>query len=85
MDFAKGEILFQCLRLIGSGVELGRLLIAAEIQGLVQVPPPAISGPQALGRRRRGATARRWAHQQVRPEAKRRATDAGALAAAQSH
>ena len=52
MDFAKGEILFRCLRLIGCGVELGRLLIAAEIQRLVQVPPPAISGPQALGRRR---------------------------------
>ena len=47
MDFANGEILFQCLRLIGSGLELGRLLIAAERQGLVQVLPSAISGPQA--------------------------------------
>jgi hypothetical protein len=28
MDFANGEILFQCLRLIGSGAGLGRLLIA---------------------------------------------------------
>ena len=52
MDFANGEILFQCLRLIGSGVELGRLLIAAERQGMVQVLPSAISGPQALRRRR---------------------------------
>ncbi len=30
MDFANGEILLRCLRLIGSGAKLGRLLIAAE-------------------------------------------------------
>ena len=49
MDFAKGEILIQSLRLIGSGAKLGRRLIAAERQGLVQVLPSAISGPKLWG------------------------------------
>ena len=49
MDFANGEILFPCLRLIGSGAKLGRRLIAAERQGLVQVLPSAISGPPSPG------------------------------------
>jgi hypothetical protein len=64
MDFANGEILIQCLRLIGSGAKLGRRLIASERQGFVQDLPSAISGPQAWGRRRlAGATRprfRRW-------------------------
>ena len=49
MDFAKGEISFQCLRLIGSGAELGRLLIAAERPWFEQVLQPAISGRPSPG------------------------------------
>ncbi len=49
MNFANGEILIQRLRLIGSGAKLGRRLIAAERQGLVQVLPSAISGPKLWG------------------------------------
>ncbi len=49
MDFANGEILIQCLRLIGFGARLGRRPIATERQGLVPVLPSAISGPKLWG------------------------------------
>ena len=52
MDFAKGEILFHCLRLIGSGAELGGYLSHPSSPGLEQLLQPAISGPQTPGRRR---------------------------------
>jgi hypothetical protein len=51
MDFANGEISFQCLRLIGSGPEHERLLGAAEVvtftPGTMQlnVGPALVAGP----------------------------------------
>ena len=49
-DFAKGEIFFQGLRLIGSGTGLRRLLIAAETaRTRTQISSPRLAGPKPSG------------------------------------